>query len=435
MIDNTSGVGYPATVQSARSQPLNYGKATAAENAAGMAPDRVEVGKFSKSKSPAAPPLVPKPSPKDFPTEKAASYGEPAAAKKWTILQYSAADNNLLSAMVDDVKEMERVGSSTDMNLVVQLDQGGSKGAARYFLDQHTNNSGGIVSPALEKLGSINMADPKVLADFIKWGMEKYPAEHYALIISDHGGGWTGAISDDSHGGWASTPQLRESLDMALKDGKKLDVLGFDACLMANHETTHELQGKTDFLIASEQTEGADGWPYSKLLTSQFLKDLQKALKARINISPKEFAVKAVRDASTVQGTLPTMSSMEMAQVPGLSEATNELAGKILATKTSSSTLKSIVSKTQSFYGYKDEYDFCKRLVESPQVGDEELKAAARKVMDAIGLTVIAEEHSPSYPGAHGLTIEMGSPNQQYQQLKLAQDTNWEEAMKKVNRA
>jgi hypothetical protein len=427
MIDNTSGIGYPSQVNNQKLQPLRAGKAPGAEASAGMAPDRVEVSRKKSSSS-----LLPRPAQG---ASRADEPGQPLEKKRWTILQYSAADNNLTSAMVDDIKEMERVGSNADMNLVVQLDQGGSKGAARYFLDKHANNSGGIVSPALQKLGSIDMADPRVLADFVKWGMEKYPADHYALIISDHGGGWTGAISDDSHGGWATTPQLREALDQALKDGKKIDVLGFDACLMANHEATHELQGNADFLIASEQTEGADGWPYSKLLTGKFLKELQQVLKAKLNISPRDFAIKAVQDASTNQGTLPTMSAMEMAQVPALSAATDELAKRLLATKTSASTLKSIVSKTQSFYGYKDEYDFCKRLVESPQVADEELKASARKVMDAIGLAVIAEEHSSTYPGAHGLTIEMGSPNQQYQDLKLARDTSWDEAMNKVNRA
>ncbi|MFN8613290.1 MAG: clostripain-related cysteine peptidase [Vulcanimicrobiota bacterium] len=46
----------------------------------------------------------------------------------------------------------------------------------------------------MQDFGNGNTADPKNLADFIKWGIEKYPAKNYWLVISDHGDAWTGSL-------------------------------------------------------------------------------------------------------------------------------------------------------------------------------------------------------------------------------------------------
>ncbi len=40
------------------------------------------------------------------------------------------------------------------------------------------------------------MSDGKTLVDFVTWAMESYPADKYALILSDHGMGWPGGWSD-----------------------------------------------------------------------------------------------------------------------------------------------------------------------------------------------------------------------------------------------
>ena len=43
--------------------------------------------------------------------------------KKWTVMVYMAADNNLETYGVQDMNEMESVGSSSDVNLLVQFDR------------------------------------------------------------------------------------------------------------------------------------------------------------------------------------------------------------------------------------------------------------------------------------------------------------------------
>ena len=42
---------------------------------------------------------------------------------KWTVMVYMAGDNNLDGAALRDIEEMTRVGSTKDVNVLVQLDR------------------------------------------------------------------------------------------------------------------------------------------------------------------------------------------------------------------------------------------------------------------------------------------------------------------------
>ncbi len=359
-----------------------------------------------------------------------------APKKKWTIMHYSAADNNLTSYLVKDVNEMEAVGSTNTMNIIVQLDKGG-KDCKRYYLKKD-GNMYEITSPVIKDMGQVNMSDPKVLADFIASTMKKYPAEHYALIISDHGGGWKGAVEDDSDHGWMTTPDIRKALDMAEKEtGKKLDVLGFDACLMSTTEVAYEMKDHVKYLVASEQTEGANGWPYTPLLTKKTLQKLDRSMRGKLDLTPEEFAKKMVEAAEGDQGTLPTMAATDLSKMKKVADATNLLAAHIILSDDSTkSTLKSIARKTQSFYGLKDQYHFAEQITKDESIKDEKLKKAAKALMDALKEAVIAEQHSSRYPNAHGLTAEIpswGGVGKGYTDLKYAENTLWDEAMNSLN--
>lgn len=336
--------------------------------------------------------------------------------------------------MMDDVNELESVGSDKNTNLVVQFDPRGGE-CKRYLLEKDPDLQK-INSPELANLGKADMADPRTLADFIKWGVSNYPADHFALIISDHGNGWKGAVEDDSAGTWMDMVKVKEGLRLAQAEtGVKLDVVGYDACLMANAEVGYQLKDVTDYLVASEQTEGADGWPYVKVFSGPALRSLQRTLKKRIDVEPREFAVKVVQSASGFPATN-TMSATELAQMPDFARAIDGFSDKLLATTTSKEVLKGIARKTQSFYGYKDIGDFCDKVIGSSDVKDEELKASAQGVLDSLGNAVIAEQHSSSYKGAHGLTIEIptyGSTGSGYGELDFAKETKWKQAMDNMN--
>jgi hypothetical protein len=367
------------------------------------------------------------------------------AKKKWTFLLYSAADNNLLDAMINNITDCEKVGSDDYTNLVVQCDQGGDAGAARYLLQKNGGDSktavakrdGGIASPPVEQLGDVNMSAPSTLTDFIKWGVQKYPAENYYLVISDHGNGWQGAVEDDSQNGWATLPDLHKGIDDAQQaTGVKMSIVGFDACLMASAEVAEELKNNADYLVVSQQTEGAYGWPYSQILNPQMLENLQKSHILKLDMSPQDVAVASVKQSSTIQDVLPTMSAIDTSKVSALTTAVDQLGGAIAKSSIDGSTLQNISDQTQDFTGYKDLVDFTQRLTADPSVAsDADVQSAAANVQAAVKDAVLAEEHSDDYPGAHGITIDASSAatSDAYKQTQLGQNTQWGAAMQKLN--
>src|SRR5215813_10933855 len=120
-----------------------------------------------------------------------------APKKSWTFMVYMAGDNNLDPNALQDLREMKRVGSTAAVNVVAQLDRASGHASQRYYL----RKGGKVSADAVASLGKVNTGDPKKLVDFITWGVKGYPADHYALILWNHGQGWddTDIYADERH--------------------------------------------------------------------------------------------------------------------------------------------------------------------------------------------------------------------------------------------
>jgi len=202
----------------------------------------------------------------------ACSADSPAAdSGSWTILTYSIADTDLEPYMMEDLDELGTSGGYDDLNLVALVDRSSDYGDDDVLgLDGWEGGKlleitdGGATE--LEDMGDINTGDPQVLADFIARGVADYPADHYALVISDHGASWPGVGGDESSD--QDSLELSE-LNEAIASGidtagiDKLDLLGFDACLMATYEVASTLAPLADRLLASQELEPGHGWDYS----------------------------------------------------------------------------------------------------------------------------------------------------------------------------
>lgn len=200
------------------------------------------------------------------------------ASASWTFMVYIDGDNNLEPAAVDDFLELSSVGSTADVNIVVQMDRwdGFPKpdDDTRYGDWQDCKRF--LVTPgmepydiaAVESIGEVDMAGPTVLTDFINWSIASYPADRYALVLWDHGGGWMGLLVDDYSSTVMSVAQLGDALAQASADngGMKLDLIGFDACLMGAIEVSAEVAGYGEYMVASEVTIPWQGWNYGLLL-------------------------------------------------------------------------------------------------------------------------------------------------------------------------
>ncbi len=175
--------------------------------------------------------------------------GLASAEANWTFMVYMDGDCNLEESAIDDMNEMEMVGSTGAVNIIVMLDRipgyddsNGNWTTTKLFEITEDRNSDGVIRSTSVDWGELNMGDPNTLADFAVWGIENYPAEHYALIIWDHGGGWKIVATDDtSDRDGIKMPELDSALFWIINETciERLDLIGFDTCLMGQQRTLH----------------------------------------------------------------------------------------------------------------------------------------------------------------------------------------------------
>jgi hypothetical protein len=114
-------------------------------------------------------------------------------SSNWTMLIYMAGDNNLESAGYSDLEEMQKVGSDDNVNVIVQFDTEKNK-TTRYRALKGKLET-------LQEMPGVDSGDPKMLTDFLKWGMTNYPADHYLVDVWNHGGGWENLPADFNYDG------------------------------------------------------------------------------------------------------------------------------------------------------------------------------------------------------------------------------------------
>lgn len=206
-----------------------------------------------------------------------------ARPPRWTVMVYLAADNTLAASGVFDIDEMESAGVNPEVQVVVQAEFSPEQFALlgcdascahlsnfdtfRYALTGATPH---VTGPdgAVTDIGNRNMTDPAQLGDFVSWAKTSYPAEHYALVLWNHGGGYTGLIEDVTSSG----EHLMSLADVssALTASGPLDLVDFDMCLMAGYETLASLAGHTQVATFSEEVEPGDGDPYNGILQALY---------------------------------------------------------------------------------------------------------------------------------------------------------------------
>lgn len=177
---------------------------------------------------------------------------------------YGAATADLWE-MMDALKEMGQEVKSPSLHVVVE-----AGGSTRWELDEMDGvpyarfslTEDGISS--MESMEIRNMGDADTLTDFINYGVQSYPADHYGLILWNHGGGPVGGYGSDSHfdGDGLSLEEIREALDHSVMADSAFDFVAFDACLMGSVEIAGCLDGYADYVIASPELEPQHGYDY-----------------------------------------------------------------------------------------------------------------------------------------------------------------------------
>lgn len=172
-----------------------------------------------------------------------------------------------------DIDEMMQAKYGENVHVIIQT--GGAKEWWKSGVDGKTVNAGEIqryqvFSGAKELIDTQpkkNMGSAESLGEFLKWGVETFPAEKYIAILWNHGGGTVDGygydeLFNDEH---IELDELREAF---AQGGYRFDIVGFDACLMATMETAYALKDYTHYMIASEETEWGKGWYYTDWLNA-----------------------------------------------------------------------------------------------------------------------------------------------------------------------
>ncbi len=345
--------------------------------------------------------------------------------KEWTVLYYMDGCNDLEAYTANSFLDLESVGSDKNVNVVAEMGRisqeelkainekmgrpyeptnidGDWSGVRKYYVHRDKPGDVGAVdridSPVLEDLGQKDMSSADTLSEFLTWGIKNYPAKHYMVVLMDHGGGWTGAFTNDaagSSGHIMSNPKIAEAFAKTQQEtGVKPDVVHMAACLMASTESAYELKDATNYLVASEEMGTTLGFKYGPLLDK-----LEQTLADGKELTGESIAKTIVDYYADKPAAFATKSAIDMSKIDNVKNALAGFAQKLRKTDTGKEVLAEAIGKAQNFsrkhymefYSHtRDLASVAEEIIKSEKITDKELKESAELMIKAVKDAVIA---------------------------------------------
>jgi len=365
--------------------------------------------------------------------------------KNWTVLCYLAGDNNLEEQMTRDLKTLEAQGSSSDMNILAQLDRGAhpsinyqsKPGMIRYYLEK-SNDENRITSPVLKDLGQANAADPKVLKDFLSFGMKNYPAQNYLIFVYGHGGGVGGFITDDGPGKQRDIiplPEFKKTVKAAQAEAgvdKNRVVLALESCQMSQVETAYEFK---DLAARMLTTQSSTCWDFPAAL----------AREGAENYSLEDMSRQLFEQGKKLSYAS-TLSLLNLQKVPELKKPVVDFIRAVKNSPVPQDKIKRILEvQSRPNYGpatpichYASDFsDSAQLIVKDPQIKDPKLKKAAyqlKKALDKVIEQAFVNPKNENPKNSNGLGILTNNDpralqKKNYHELAFDRDTGWGEFM------
>ncbi len=288
--------------------------------------------------------------------------------KEWTIMVYMAGDNNLAVDMAYAMEQIREVAGTegSNLNLFVYYD-GNSPSIPTLYCDFSDKDNPKYVSSqnVADKLYRVsskvneNAADKKSVLNFVDWCINKADgkANRYALIFSGHSLGFQeiGLFKDEGSGKSMNMTDLflllqrlvqtkdelaKEAEDQGYEGdkleretteilGRKLDLLGFDSCVMGMIEVGYQFDKVSETMVVSEGSVPSAGWTYAKILGGLARGEHSNSSAQTV---AKHFVKEFIKsqDKFTVGGVSVDMAAWDMEQMWFLTNAFNELAGSMI---------------------------------------------------------------------------------------------------------
>lgn len=371
----------------------------------------------------------------------------PAAEKEWTFLLFLNGHNNLSSYGDMNLKDMEKSGSTDQVNYIVEWGKSGDKVNRRLRVEKSKDPSK-VTSPTVMTLNNVDMGDYKNLIEFVRWGVKAYPAKHYFIAVWNHGSGWKrlapGQVQardisyDDVSGNHITTEQL----GLALAESKQIighnvDVYGSDACLMQMAEVATQFKDSVDYVAGSEETEPGQGWPYAPFMQKWGATPTQTP--AEITKLLSQEYTKAYNGGVYGNQSV-TFSAIDMSKMDAVINSTRALATHLKSLDNASlkAIKTAVTNNVLNFYysDYADYADFLKKVDALSIRHDSKLFSA---VANDIKSLVLSVDSTSSFKDAGGLSI--WAPNfassdmARYSGLEFSKLTGWDQFLQAMNAA
>jgi hypothetical protein len=374
----------------------------------------------------------------------------------WTIMVFMNAANNLDADSIVNEAQMEQIAQTptSATRMVIQWKLSASPQAGSTDVSDHPFEGtrrylevkGG--KQLVQDMGQgIDMGSAATLQNFVNWSVQNYPAQHYMLVVWDHGDGWTfklkrprargfrGISYDQETGNHINVNQLAGAISP-----NKLDIISFDACQMQMLEVEAGLTGVANLMVCSEDNTPDPGYPYDTAFSQFYLNptgNLTALAKAIVDADIARY-----EDDPTYGGSPISQSVVDLTKVGSVTSALNGFVTKAFTAESAVGAVTPTIRSGLINYAAGESYfyydlgaiatAYSKAGVPGPVV------TAAQALQEAEANAVVYSRtntggnpvHSLS-PNSTGLSIEFGSStafagySSNYAQLTLAQETQW----------
>jgi hypothetical protein len=368
------------------------------------------------------------------------------------VLVYLDAANDLEVYGTLNVNQMEQIGSTADVNIIVQFKRikgqydtsdGDWGGTRRYFITRDTD-AGHVSSPLLSHRDGLNMGDPQTLQDFVQWGTATFPAQRYCLVLWDHGAGWRakslpsskassasttdtgrGVAYDDefqTNGNSAHIDTIQLPAGMSLGSGKKWDLLAFDASLMQMAEVAYQIRDQEAWIVGSEESPPGTGYPYDQILSR---------LVSNPDMDGKALGAAFAQQMLAANGTDSdiTQSVLDASKLAAIVPAMDVLGAALSSAQGAYGAAISDARAASESYVYPENHDFLDfaRSLSTADTytgltvtTDPSVRAAVSQAQSAVQAAVVLSVHGSQHPRSNGLAIFLPTPRD-YAQIDVQQ--------------
>lgn len=404
----------------------------------------------------------------------------------WTVLIYMNGANNLEPFSLLNMDQMERAPSSPNVNIVVewkrlhgnvsngtitaaddaQFDANAPEfdGARRFWLTGKGN--GNFDQDYIQDEGSgpigsnpntADQGDYRHLQSFLQWGQSNFPAQHYLVVLWNHGAGWKPIANNNCAGntrGISYDDQSCNSIETwqiasAFAGLQPVDVVAMDASLMQMIEVNYDMRNISRYIVGSEDSPPGSGYPYDQWLTALTTQPSTDPLTISRTIC--DTFANFYQNNQDVGGVLEpvTQSVVDTSKLTGVAQAMSTLANVLLQDNSQFAAQFAAARDSCTEFGnvqvedttggsyaidYRDLVQYA-TLLKQNAPNAPGLTAAANGVINAVNTAVLDNKSIRANAFAQGLAVFVPRPvdlnsfqrgyDPTYSNLALARDTTW----------